>query len=349
MTSSGKPTKTDALLSLSPSNIQVTVSAASDDDSDTLSSGQDVVASDAPGRHFTALTRTASSLRSPSSIFRSSFVPDFVLDGPSWKAASRHAAPSCHLPQSTPQTNVVLQTHLFPSDLYSGARFSRFEIEEASRQRNGTTLLDWLKSKGRNPFSTAMRKQEQKEKDRETHAKAQHRESFSYDFFESRVNMQHDQDQTEGAIRSLNIARWFMTVLMGLGTALVACCVFCRILDIVIVNISVGFVSIASYCVAILWPVADGSGVWHPFSVARGLPSGKECPMIHSGSRIGARLSQGKFSSFGVDTSWTKFKGFRNDKVKRDSISHGAAVGVAAAFGAPIGCVLFALEEGASF
>ncbi|CAH0475191.1 unnamed protein product [Peronospora belbahrii] len=346
MTSSGKPTKTDALLSLSPSNIQVTVSAASDDDSDTLSSGQDVVASDAPGRHFTALTRTASSLRSPSSIFRSSFVPDFVLDGPSWKAASRHAAPSCHLPQSTPQTNVVLQTHLFPSDLYSGARFSRFEIEEASRQRNGTTLLDWLKSKGRNPFSTAMRKQEQKEKDRETHAKAQHRESFSYDFFESRVNMQHDQDQTEGAIRSLNIARWFMTVLMGLGTALVACCVFCRILDIVIVNISVGFVSIASYCVAILWPVADGSGISEIKATLNGI---KIHRVVRLKTLFCKALSQGKFSSFGVDTSWTKFKGFRNDKVKRDSISHGAAVGVAAAFGAPIGCVLFALEEGASF
>lgn len=85
------------------------------------------------------------------------------------------------------------------------------------------------------------------------------------------------------------------------------------------------------------------------FSVAAGMPLGKEGPMIHCGSVVGAALSQGKTFLFGTDISWTKFQDLRNDRMKRDFVTFGAAAGVAAAFSAPVGGVLFTLEEGASF
>uniref|UniRef100_A0A8C5SCV3 Chloride channel protein n=1 Tax=Laticauda laticaudata TaxID=8630 RepID=A0A8C5SCV3_LATLA len=82
-------------------------------------------------------------------------------------------------------------------------------------------------------------------------------------------------------------------------------------------------------------------------SVAGGLFVGKEGPMIHSGAIVGAGLPQ--FQSISLKKIQFNFPYFRSDRDKRDFVSAGAAAGVAAAFGAPIGGMLFSLEEGSSF
>ncbi|CAG9840629.1 unnamed protein product [Diabrotica balteata] len=69
-------------------------------------------------------------------------------------------------------------------------------------------------------------------------------------------------------------------------------------------------------------------------SVSAGLSLGKEGPMVHIACAIGNILSY-LFPKYG-----------RNEAKKREILSASAAAGVSVAFGAPIGGVLFSLEEG---
>ena len=78
-------------------------------------------------------------------------------------------------------------------------------------------------------------------------------------------------------------------------------------------------------------------------SVASGLAVGKEGPFVHIGAAIAALASQGGTQASHVNWRW--LAALRNDRDRRDFVTCGASVGVAAAFRAPVGGLLFALEE----
>lgn len=83
------------------------------------------------------------------------------------------------------------------------------------------------------------------------------------------------------------------------------------------------------------------------FGVAGGFVLGKEGPMVHTGACIANLLGQGGSRKYHLTWTWLRY--FKNDRDRRDLITCGAAAGVAAAFRAPVGGVLFALEEAASW
>ncbi|CAA3008089.1 chloride channel CLC-c-like [Olea europaea subsp. europaea] len=83
------------------------------------------------------------------------------------------------------------------------------------------------------------------------------------------------------------------------------------------------------------------------FGVSAGFVVGKEGPMVHTGACIANFLGQGGSRKYHLTWKWLRY--FKNDRDRRDLITCGAAAGVAAAFRSPVGGVLFALEEAASW
>jgi chloride channel 7 len=84
-------------------------------------------------------------------------------------------------------------------------------------------------------------------------------------------------------------------------------------------------------------------------AVGSGLPAGPEAPMIHLGAMVGRQVSahDSFIVTIGGYLPWVEriFEKYRNEKDARDFVTAGTAAGVASAFGAPVGGVLFALEE----
>ncbi len=82
-------------------------------------------------------------------------------------------------------------------------------------------------------------------------------------------------------------------------------------------------------------------------AVASGLPVGPEGPMVYMGATLGKHVSQGNTKT--CPTATRCCKRFRTMQGRRDFISAGAGAGIASAFGAPVGGMLFSMEEVASF
>ncbi|XP_063618569.1 H(+)/Cl(-) exchange transporter 7 [Cydia splendana] len=223
-------------------------------------------------------------------------------------------------------------------------------------------------------------------------------ESLDYDTCENHPLLDEERKRGYAFVIWKDITRWFIFLLIGIITALIAFVIDVSIEEFseikyrelkksvdahlphrmyvpyllwVLSNICIVF--IGSVLVAYVEPVAAGSGIPQVkcylngvkvprvvriktlfvktigviTAVVGGLAGGKEGPMIHSGAVVAAGISQGKSTTFNKD--FKIFHYFREDHEKRDFVSGGAAAGVSAAFGAPIGGVLFSLEEGTSF
>lgn len=78
-------------------------------------------------------------------------------------------------------------------------------------------------------------------------------------------------------------------------------------------------------------------------AVSSSLHVGKAGPMVHTGACIAALVGQGGSRKYGLTCKWLRY--FKNDRDRRDLVTCGAGAGTAAAFRAPVGGVLFALES----
>ncbi|CAN6699799.1 unnamed protein product [Malus baccata var. baccata] len=82
-------------------------------------------------------------------------------------------------------------------------------------------------------------------------------------------------------------------------------------------------------------------------AVSSSLLIGKAGPMVHTGACVASLVGQGGSKKYGLTWKWLRY--FKNDRDRRDLVTCGAAAGIAASFRSPVGGVLFAFEEMASW
>ncbi|VVC39692.1 Hypothetical protein CINCED_3A002890 [Cinara cedri] len=80
-----------------------------------------------------------------------------------------------------------------------------------------------------------------------------------------------------------------------------------------------------------------------------GLGGGKEGPLIHIGAMVGGSVVEAWWKGFRNSRGKKVIGPLQNDRERRDMMAAGAAAGLSAAFGAPVGGTLMSLEEGTSF
>lgn len=140
---------------------------------------------------------------------------------------------------------------------------------------------------------------------------------------------------------------------------------------VVFVAICLLFVTIAACMVIYIAPLGAGSGIPElksylngvkipgflaansllvkalgvAFSLSSGLFCGKQGPMIHAGAIAGAGLSQMASSRFHWRLQSRRLRFLRTEAWKRDFTAVGAGVGVAVAFGSPMGAWMWVYEE----
>eukprot|EP00850_Spirogloea_muscicola_P013190 SM000088S23731 [mRNA] locus=s88:359105:362896:- [translate_table: standard] len=198
-------------------------------------------------------------------------------------------------------------------------------------------------------------------------------ESLDYEAVESAVCKEDWRSRTRSERTQYTILKWCFVLIIGIGSGLTAFGINMAVENIsgwkfkttlqfmqnrqhfsaclVYTMFNVALVFVASILCTKVAPAAAGSGIPKVLgsicAVAGGLAVGKEGPLVHTGACIASILGQGGSKKYGLTCKWLGL--FKNDRDRRDLVTCGAAAGVAAAFRAPVGGVLFALEEATSW